>query len=32
MRPQIGYYQGIIKEAAALMENRAVNHFINIQL
>ena len=26
MRPQIGYYDGIIEEAAALMESLAMNH------
>jgi death-on-curing protein len=26
MRPQIGYYQDIIEEAAALMESLAMNH------
>ena len=26
MRPQIGYYDGIIEEAAALMESLAINH------
>ena len=26
MRPQIGYYDGIIEEAAALMERIAINH------
>ncbi len=26
MRPQIGYYTGIIEEAAALMESLAMNH------
>ena len=26
MRPQIGYYDGIIEEAAALLESLAVNH------
>ena len=26
MRPQIGYYAGIIEEAAALMESLAMNH------
>ena len=26
MRPQIGYYDGIIEEAAALMESPAINH------
>ena len=26
MRPQIGYYDGIIAEAAALMESLAMNH------
>ena len=26
MRPQIGYYNGIIEEAAALMESLAINH------
>jgi len=26
MRPQIGYYDGFIEEAAALMESLAVNH------
>ena len=25
-RPQIGYYEGIIEEAAALMESLAINH------
>ena len=26
MRPQIGYYGGIVEEAAALMESLAINH------
>ena len=26
MRPQIGYYDGLIEEAAALMESLAMNH------
>lgn len=26
MRPQIGYYDGIIEEAAALLESLAMNH------
>lgn len=26
MRPQIGYYDGIIEEVAALMESLAINH------
>ena len=26
MRPQIGYYDGVIEEAAALMESLAINH------
>lgn len=26
MRPQIGYYNGIVEEAAALMESLAINH------
>ena len=26
MRPQIGYYEGLIEEAAALMESLAMNH------
>ena len=26
MRPQMGYYEGIIEEAAALMESLAMNH------
>ncbi len=26
MRPQLGYYEGLIQEAAALMESLAVNH------
>ena len=26
MRPQIGYYDGLIQEAAALMESLAMNH------
>ena len=26
MRPQLGYYQNIIEEAAALMESLAMNH------
>ena len=26
MRPQIGYYDGIVEEAAALMESLAINH------
>ena len=26
MRPQIGYYDNIIEEAAALMESLAMNH------
>ena len=26
MRPQIGYYDGIIEEAAAMMESLAINH------
>ena len=26
MRPQIGYYSGIIEEAAALLESLATNH------
>lgn len=26
MRPQIGYYNGIIEEAAALLESLAMNH------
>ena len=26
MRPKIGYYDGIIEEAAALMESLAINH------
>ena len=26
MRPQIGYYDGIIEEAAAQMESLAINH------
>ena len=26
MRPQIGYYNGIVEEAAALMESLAMNH------
>ncbi len=26
MRPQMGYYDGIIEEAAALMESLAINH------
>ena len=26
MRPQIGYYEGLIQEAAAMMESLAMNH------
>ena len=26
MRPQMGYYDGIVEEAAALMESLAINH------
>ena len=26
MRPQIGYYDGLLEEAAALMESLAINH------
>ena len=26
MRPQIGYYDGILEEAAAMMESLAINH------
>ena len=26
MRPQIGYYDGLIQEAAAMMESLAMNH------
>ena len=26
MRPQLGYYDGLIEEAAALMESLAMNH------
>ena len=26
MRPQLGYYDGLIEEAAALLESLAMNH------